>query len=90
MPAQAPRRHDWHRDPIPAARAWKNRGMGLLVRVAGREYEDELPVAPDFSAHQELTRFLNRNGPYAQMWIRLGSGEYVRYDHILSVRIAEE
>jgi hypothetical protein len=64
--------------------------MSLLVRVAGRETEDDLPVAADFSAHEELTRFLNRQGPYAQMWIRLGSSEYVRYDHILSVRIAED
>ena len=63
--------------------------MGLLVRVAGRDREDQLPVAPEFSAHEELTRFLNRNGPYAQMWIRLASGEYVRYDHILAVRVDE-
>ena len=38
---------------------------------------------------EELTRFLNRHGPYAQVWIRLASGEYVRYDHIVSIRIQE-
>ena len=37
----------------------------------------------------ELTRFLNRQGPYAQPWIRLASGEYVRYDHVVSIRIEE-
>jgi len=37
------------------------------------------------SIHDELARFLNRQGPYAQMWIRLASGEYVRYDAIESV-----
>jgi hypothetical protein len=63
--------------------------VSLLVRVTGREREEELPVESEFSDHEELTRFLNRQGPYALMWIRLGSGEYVRYDHILSVRVAE-
>jgi hypothetical protein len=63
--------------------------MGLLVRIAGRDDEDELPVPPEISDHDELTRFLNRQGPYAQMWIRLGSHEYVRYEHIVAVRIAE-
>jgi hypothetical protein len=58
--------------------------------VVGRDREDELPVPSEFSAQEELTRFLNRAGPYAQLWIRLGSGEYVRYDHILSVRIGPE
>jgi hypothetical protein len=38
---------------------------------------------------EELTRFLNRHGPYAQVWIRLGSGEYVRYDHGVSIRVEE-
>jgi hypothetical protein len=37
------------------------------------------------SVHDELTRFLNRQGPYAQMWIRLASSEYVRYDAIISI-----
>jgi hypothetical protein len=65
--------------------------MSIFVRVVGRDdSEDELPVPPESSAHDELTRFLNRSGPYAQMWIRLGSGEYVRYEHILSVRIDED
>jgi hypothetical protein len=69
---------------------WENRGVGLLVRVTGRNREDELPVESEFSDLEELTRFLNRQGPYALAWIRLGSGEYVRYDHILSVRMAEQ
>ena len=42
------------------------------------------------SAHEELSRFLNRLGPYAQMWIRLESGEYIRYDLIASVRVPTE
>jgi hypothetical protein len=62
--------------------------MSLLVRVTGRQHEEALPVEGEFSDHEDLTRFLNRQGPYSLMWIRLGSGEYVRYDHILSVRIA--
>jgi hypothetical protein len=63
--------------------------MGLLVRVTGREGEHELPVPPEQTPHEELTRFLNRQGPYALIWIRLGSGEYVRYDHIVSIRIRD-
>ena len=39
------------------------------------------------SIHDELARLLNRQGPYAQMWIRLASGEYVRYDAIESVAL---
>lgn len=42
-------------------------------------------MTPGLSVHEELTRFLNRQGPYAQMWIKLESGEYVRYDLITSV-----
>jgi hypothetical protein len=57
----------------------------LTVRIAGRDGIEEIPVPEGISAHEELTRFLNRQGPYAQIWIRLGSGEYVRYDHIVSV-----
>jgi hypothetical protein len=57
----------------------------LVVRVAGRDQPDRVAVTEGISAHDELTRFLNRQGPYAQMWIRLISGEYVRYDHIVSV-----
>jgi hypothetical protein len=63
--------------------------MSLLVRLTGRDGEHELPLPPDLSAQEELTRFLNRHGPYAQVWIRLGSGEYVRYDHVVSIRIQE-
>ena len=59
--------------------------MNLTVRIAGRNGSEKIPVPDGISAHEELTRFLNRQGPYAQMWIRLQSGEYVRYDHIVSV-----
>jgi catechol 2,3-dioxygenase-like lactoylglutathione lyase family enzyme len=75
---------------VDAADHGRMRDVSLLVRVVGRDREDELPIPPEFSAHEELTRFLNRSGSYAQLWIRLGSGEYVRYDHILSVRIGPE
>jgi hypothetical protein len=61
--------------------------MTLVVRVAHRDGEHELPVPSDQTEHEELTRFLNRQGPYAQVWIRLASGEYVRYEHVVSVRI---
>jgi hypothetical protein len=61
----------------------------LLIRITGRDGEHELEVTPEQSGHEELTRFLNRQGPYAMTWIRLASGEYVRYDHIVSIRIAE-
>jgi hypothetical protein len=63
--------------------------MSLLVRVIGRDGEHEVPVPPEQTAQEELTRFLNRQGPFAQIWIRLGSGEYVRYDHVVSIRIQE-
>jgi hypothetical protein len=63
--------------------------MTLLVRVTDRDGEHELPMPPELTAHEELTRFLNRQGPYAQIWIRLGSGEYVRYDHVVSIRIQD-
>ena len=67
----------------------ENPRMTLLVRITGRDGEHELPVTSDQSGHEELTRFLNRQGPYALTWIRLASGDYVRYDNIVSVRIAE-
>jgi hypothetical protein len=57
----------------------------LEVRVAGREQPEKVPVTDGVTLQEELARFLNRQGPYAQMWIRLSSGEYVRYDHIVSV-----
>jgi hypothetical protein len=63
--------------------------MTLLVRITGRDGEHQLPLPVDQTPHEELTRFLNRHGPYAQIWIRLDSGEYVRYDHVLSIRIQE-
>ena len=63
--------------------------MTLLVRISQRDGEHELLVPPEQSPHEELTRFLNRHGPYAQAWIRLASGEYVRYDQIVSIRIQE-
>jgi len=59
--------------------------MNLTVRVVGRSNDDHLPVPEGTSPKEELTRFLNRQGPYAQLWIRLSSGEYVRYEHIVSV-----
>ncbi len=59
--------------------------MELRVLVAGREREDSVPVTEGNTPRQELARFLNREGPYAQKWIRLASGEYVRYDAIVSV-----
>jgi hypothetical protein len=63
--------------------------MSLLVRITGRDGEHELPVTSNQTDHEELTRFLNRQGPYALTWIRLTSGEYVRYEHLVSVRIVE-
>jgi hypothetical protein len=63
--------------------------MALVVRINGRDGEHELAVTTDQTDHEELTRFLNRQGPYALTWIRLACGEYVRYDHLVSVRIAE-
>jgi hypothetical protein len=62
----------------------------LMVRIEGREKAEELPVSSDHTAQEELTRFLNRQGPYAQVWIKLGDGEYVRYDLIESIRILGE
>jgi hypothetical protein len=59
--------------------------MELSVRIAGRDEVEKVPVTNGISPHEELTRFLNRQGPYAQLWIRLVSGEYVRYDQIVSV-----
>jgi hypothetical protein len=57
----------------------------LVVRVSGREHPERITLSDSDSVHEELTRFLNRQGPYAQMWIRLESGEYVRYDAIESI-----
>ena len=63
--------------------------MTLLVRITGRDGEHQLLVPPEQTPREELTRFLNRQGPYAQIWIRLASGEYVRYDQVVSIRIQE-
>jgi hypothetical protein len=63
--------------------------MTLFVRLGDRDGEHELPVPPEQTPHEELTRFLDRHGPYAQLWIRLASGEYVRYEHIVSIRVQE-
>jgi hypothetical protein len=57
----------------------------LEVRISGRDRSERIAGTPGLSVHEELTRFLNRQGPYAQMWIKLESGEYVRYDLIASV-----
>jgi hypothetical protein len=57
----------------------------LEVRISGREQPARIALADDGSVREELARFLNRQGPYAQMWIRLASGEYVRYDAIESI-----
>jgi hypothetical protein len=59
----------------------------LEVRINGRDRPERIAVTDGVSAHEELSRFLNRLGPYAQMWIRLESGEYIRYDLIASVRV---
>jgi hypothetical protein len=61
--------------------------MALVVRLNHRDGEHELPMPSDQTEHDELTRFLNRQGPYAQIWIQLASGEYVRYEHVVSIRI---
>jgi hypothetical protein len=63
--------------------------MTLLVRITGRDGEHELSVPTEVTPQEDLTRFLNRQGPYAQIWIRLDSGEYVRYDHVVSIRIRQ-
>jgi hypothetical protein len=57
----------------------------MTVRITGRDQPEQIAVPEGESAREELARFLNRQGPYAQMWIRLASGEYVRYDAIESV-----
>jgi hypothetical protein len=67
----------------------ENPVMPLLVHLSHRDGEHELLVPTEQAPQEELTRFLNRHGPYAKVWIRLASGEYVRYDHIVSIRIQE-
>jgi len=58
------------------------------VTIRGRERPEQIDVSDGMPVREELARFLNRQGPYAQMWIRLTSGEYVRYELIASVRIS--
>jgi len=60
----------------------------LAVRISGREQPEKIALTDGESLQDELVRFLDRKGPYAQMWIRLASGEYVRYDAIESVALA--
>jgi hypothetical protein len=57
----------------------------LEVRLAGRDHPERIALTDGVPLREELARFLNRQGPYAQLWIKLASGEYVRYDSILSV-----
>ena len=64
-------------------------GGYLTVRISGRERPEKIELAEGDSVQEELARFLNRQGPYAQMWLRLASGEYVRYDVIESVALPE-
>ena len=58
----------------------------LEVTLSGRSRPERIAVTEGVPVHDELARFLNRQGPYAQLWIRLASGEYVRYDLVESVR----
>jgi hypothetical protein len=62
----------------------------LEVRLTGRDLPERIASTDGFPIREELARFLNRQGPYAQMWIRLESGEYVRYDLITSVSVPRE
>jgi hypothetical protein len=62
----------------------------LEVRISGRDRPERIAATAGVSIQEELARFLNRQGPYAQMWIRLVSGEYVRYDLIASVCVPTE
>lgn len=57
----------------------------LEVRIAARDQPERVPITDGVSAREELARFLNRQGPYAQLWILLTSGEYVRYDAVVSI-----
>lgn len=60
--------------------------MHLVVRIVGRAQPEQIALMDADSVQDELARFLNRQGPYAQMWIRLASGEFIRYDAIESVQ----
>lgn len=61
----------------------------LQVRIRGRELPERIAVPVDGEPREELKRFLDRLGPYAQMWIRLESDEYVRYELIESVSLGD-
>lgn len=61
-------------------------GPHLVVTLAGRREPGRIDITDGTPVRDELARFLNRQGPYAQMWIKLASGEYVRYDLIESVQ----
>ncbi|HEU5362474.1 MAG TPA: hypothetical protein VFU56_03985 [Gaiellaceae bacterium] len=61
----------------------------LQVRISGRERPERISVPAEVAPREELRRFLNRQGPYAQMWIRLDSNEYVRYELIESVSLLD-
>lgn len=62
----------------------------LDVRLRGRERPGRLPVPDGAAPRDELARFLNRQGPYAQVWVRLEGDEYVRYDLIESISLPHE
>jgi hypothetical protein len=59
----------------------------LEVKLSGRDEPDRILSTGGVPLREELARFLNRQGPYAQMWIELASGEYVRYELIESVSL---
>jgi len=59
----------------------------LEVKLSGRDRPDRIQATGGVPLREELARFLNRQGPYAQMWIQLASGEYVRYELIESVSL---
>jgi hypothetical protein len=63
-------------------------GDYLEVRLTGRDAPERILPTEGIPIRDELARFLNRQGPYAQMWIALASGEYVRYDVIVSVSVS--
>ena len=59
----------------------------LEVKLSGRDAPDRISATGGVPLREELARFLNRQGPYAQMWIELASGEYVRYELIESISL---
>ncbi len=62
----------------------------LEVKLSGRDRPDRIKATEGVPLREELARFLNRQGPYAQMWIELASGEYVRYELIESVSLTPD